>query len=115
VSDLASHSTDYSVVEQESPDVLSRNLRVGGQLWSSSTLFFFAAFLFAYFYLRALNTHGQFKPKAVDAPTGWGTRSCSASSQARRWSSGARSTSAPTGGRCGAPRASLRSCSASSP
>jgi heme/copper-type cytochrome/quinol oxidase subunit 3 len=73
VSDLASHSTDYSVVEQESPDILSRNLRVGAQLWSSSTLFFFAAFLFAYFYLRALNTHGQFKPKAVDGPTAWGT------------------------------------------
>jgi heme/copper-type cytochrome/quinol oxidase subunit 3 len=73
VSDLASHSTDYSVVEQESPDVLSRSLRVGAHLWSSATLFFFAAFLFAYFYLRALNTQGHFKPKGVDAPTGWGT------------------------------------------
>jgi heme/copper-type cytochrome/quinol oxidase subunit 3 len=73
VSELASHSTDYSVVEQEPPEILARNLRVGSHLWSSATAFFFIAFLFAYFYLRSLNEHHEWKPKGVDAPVGWGT------------------------------------------
>jgi heme/copper-type cytochrome/quinol oxidase subunit 3 len=73
VTELVSHSTDYSVVEQESPEILGRNLRVGAHIWSSATAFFFVAFLFAYFYLRSLNQHGEWKPKGVDAPVGWGT------------------------------------------
>jgi heme/copper-type cytochrome/quinol oxidase subunit 3 len=73
VSELASHSTDYSVVEQEPPEILARNLRVGSHVWASATGFFFIAFLFAYFYLRSLNSHGGWKPKGVDAPVGWGT------------------------------------------
>jgi heme/copper-type cytochrome/quinol oxidase subunit 3 len=72
VTDLASHDTDYSVVERESPEVLARNLRVASHLWSSATAFFFIAFLFAYFYLRSLDEHHAWKPKGVDAPTGWG-------------------------------------------
>jgi len=73
VSGLASHATDYSVVEQEPPEILARNLRVGSHIWSSATGFFFIAFLFAYFYLRSLNQHGEWKPKGVDAPVAWGT------------------------------------------
>ena len=72
MSELASHSTDYSVVEQEAPEILARNLRVGSHIWASATGFFFIAFLFAYFYLRSLNNQGQWKPKGIDAPTGWG-------------------------------------------
>ena len=73
MSELASHSTDYSVVEEESPAILARNLRVAAHIWSSATGFFFVAFLFAYFYLRSLNENHQWKPKHVSAPTGWGT------------------------------------------
>jgi heme/copper-type cytochrome/quinol oxidase subunit 3 len=73
VSELADHGTDYSVVEQEPPEILARNLRVGAHLWSSATFFFFVAFLFAYFYLRSLNEQHEWKPKGVDAPVGWGT------------------------------------------
>ncbi len=58
MSELASHSTDYSVVEREPPEVMGRNLRVASQLWASATVFFFFAFLFAYFYLRSLELAG---------------------------------------------------------
>ena len=53
-----SHSTDYSVVERERRPVMADNLRVAAQLWASATVFFFFAFLFAYFYLRSLNSRG---------------------------------------------------------
>ena len=72
MSEFADHSTDYSVVEQEPPAILARNLRVAAHIWSSSTAFFFICWLFAYFYLRSLNNDHQWKPKGVHAPNGWG-------------------------------------------
>ena len=41
MSELARHSTDYSVVERERPQVMADNLRVAAQLWASATVFFF--------------------------------------------------------------------------
>jgi heme/copper-type cytochrome/quinol oxidase subunit 3 len=73
MSELASHSTDYSVIESEPPEVMGRNLRVGAHLWSSATAFFFVAFLFTYFYLRSLNNHGLWRPKGVKPPVTLGT------------------------------------------
>jgi heme/copper-type cytochrome/quinol oxidase subunit 3 len=73
MSELASHSTDYSVVEREPPQVMGRNLRVASQLWASATVFFFFAFLFAYFYLRSLNSQGLWHPHDVKVPVGLGT------------------------------------------
>jgi heme/copper-type cytochrome/quinol oxidase subunit 3 len=73
MTELAQHSTDYSVVESEDPEVLSRNLTSAGQLLASATVFFFLAFLFAYFYLRSVNNHDMWKPKHVDASVTWGT------------------------------------------
>lgn len=73
MSELARHSTDYSVVESEPPQIMARNLRVASQLWASSTVFFFFAFLFAYFYLRSLNSQGLWHPHHVQAPVGLGT------------------------------------------
>jgi cytochrome c oxidase subunit 3 len=72
MTELARESTDYSVVEREPPEVMARNLSVAAKLWSSSTIFFFFAFLFAYFYLRSLNSHHLWKPKGVDVSEGWG-------------------------------------------
>ena len=72
MSELASHSTDYSVVERESSAVMADNLKVASRLWSSATVFFFFAFLFAYFYLRSLNQEHLWKPKGVHAPQGLG-------------------------------------------
>jgi heme/copper-type cytochrome/quinol oxidase subunit 3 len=72
VSELARQSTDYGVVEHESPKIVERNLAIGSRLWASALVFFFFAFLFAYFYLRSLNENGLFRPKGVNAPQGWG-------------------------------------------
>ncbi len=69
---LAHESTGYEVVEGEPPELLGRNLASAGHLLASATAFFFLAFVFAYFYLRSLNTNGMWKPKGVDASLGWG-------------------------------------------
>ena len=73
MTDLAHPATDYAVVERESPRIMERNLRVAAQLWASAIVFFFFAFLFAYFYLRALNQTHLWKPHGVDAPVATGT------------------------------------------
>jgi heme/copper-type cytochrome/quinol oxidase subunit 3 len=73
VTELAQHSTDYSVVEAEPPEIMGRNLRVGAHLWASATVFFFFAFLFAYFYLRSVNQQGLWHPHGVKAPVALGT------------------------------------------
>jgi heme/copper-type cytochrome/quinol oxidase subunit 3 len=72
VTDFAQPATDYGVVEREPPSIVERNLSIGSRLWASSLVFFFFAFLFAYFYLRSLNEGGLFKPKNVEAPQGFG-------------------------------------------
>ena len=43
---------------------MARNLRVAAHLWSGATAFFFAAFLFAYFYLRSLDNVGDLAAEA---------------------------------------------------
>jgi len=73
VTELAHHGTDYPVVEREPPEIQARNLRVGSWLWSSATVFFFFAYLFAYFYLRAVNQNDLWKPKHVNPSFTLGT------------------------------------------
>ncbi len=73
MTELADHATDYSVVEREPPEVMARNLRIASHLWSSATAFFFAAFLFAYFYLRSLDSSAVWRPKHVDPSFTLGT------------------------------------------
>jgi heme/copper-type cytochrome/quinol oxidase subunit 3 len=73
VTELAAHSTDYGVVEGESPEVMARNLRIASHLWSSASAFFFAAFLFAYFYLRSLDSAKVWRPKHIDPSLTLGT------------------------------------------
>jgi heme/copper-type cytochrome/quinol oxidase subunit 3 len=73
MSELAQPGTGYEVVEEEPPEILARNLTSAGYLLSSSTAFFFLSFLFAYFYLRSLNSAGLWKPKGVSTSIGWGT------------------------------------------
>ena len=51
---------------------MSANLRVGARLFSSAIVFVFAAFLFAFFYLKAVNSHNQFHPAHVNPPAGFG-------------------------------------------
>ncbi len=73
MTELASLSTDYGIVEGEPAGVTARNLRVASHLWSGATIFFFAAFLFAYFYLRALDSASTWRPKHVDPSFPLGT------------------------------------------
>jgi heme/copper-type cytochrome/quinol oxidase subunit 3 len=73
VSELASTSAEYAVVERESPEIMARNLRIAAHLWSGATAFFFAAFLFAYFYLRSLDKSAAWRPKHVDPSFTLGT------------------------------------------
>lgn len=73
MTELARHSTEYGVVEHEPSEILAANLRVGSHLWSSATVFFFVPFLFAYFYLRALDGHKGFQPKGVSPSVTLGT------------------------------------------
>jgi heme/copper-type cytochrome/quinol oxidase subunit 3 len=70
---LVYESTGYEVVEEEPPELLGRNLISASYLLAGATAFFFISFLFAYFYLRALNNNAMWKPKGVDASVGWGT------------------------------------------
>jgi heme/copper-type cytochrome/quinol oxidase subunit 3 len=73
VTELVRESTDYGIVEREPPEVMARNLRVASHLWSGATVFFFAAFLFAYFYLRSLDSAKTWRPKHVDPSLTLGT------------------------------------------
>jgi heme/copper-type cytochrome/quinol oxidase subunit 3 len=70
---LAYEGTGYEVVEEEPPELLGRNLVSASYLLAGATAFFFVAFVFAYFYLRSLNSAGMWKPQGVDASIGWGT------------------------------------------
>jgi heme/copper-type cytochrome/quinol oxidase subunit 3 len=70
---LAVEGTGYEVVTEEPPELLGRNLMSASYLLAGATAFFFVSFLFAYFYLRALNNGGMWKPTGVDASVGWGT------------------------------------------
>jgi heme/copper-type cytochrome/quinol oxidase subunit 3 len=61
------------LVESEPPEILARNLSAAANLLAGATAFFFLAFVFAYFYLRSLNSAGLWHPKHVDASLTWGT------------------------------------------
>lgn len=59
-------------IPPEPPDVGARALSVGARLLAGSSVFFFLAFVFAYFYLRSLNVHGMWKPAHVKPEQGLG-------------------------------------------
>jgi heme/copper-type cytochrome/quinol oxidase subunit 3 len=59
----------------ERPELESRVVTVGAYLFSAGTVFFFVAFLFAFFYLRALNSNQMWagpNGKHVSVPTASG-------------------------------------------
>lgn len=60
------------IADPEDPKVLGANLAVGARLLASAVVFFFMAFVFAFFYLRALNTNHDFHPAHTNPPTGYG-------------------------------------------
>jgi heme/copper-type cytochrome/quinol oxidase subunit 3 len=56
----------------EPPEVFERNMAVGGRILAAGLAFFFVAFLFAFFYLRALDSNGKWKPHNWNPGQGWG-------------------------------------------
>jgi heme/copper-type cytochrome/quinol oxidase subunit 3 len=56
----------------EPPEVHERNLWLGVRILAGATIMFFLAFVFAYFYLRSLNTAGRWHPSKVDPPQAYG-------------------------------------------
>jgi heme/copper-type cytochrome/quinol oxidase subunit 3 len=65
VTEFVHPAGEYEIVEAEPPELLARNLSSASHLLSSATAFFFLAFVFAYFYLRAQNNAGLWHPKHV--------------------------------------------------
>jgi heme/copper-type cytochrome/quinol oxidase subunit 3 len=57
---------------EEPPEVAGRTASVAGQLLASATAFFFLSFVFAYVYLRSLDSGGLWRPDGTDAPVGLG-------------------------------------------
>lgn len=58
--------------EPEDPAFVQANGKVGVRLFASALVFLFMAFVFAFFYLRALNSNNLFHPAAVNPPQGYG-------------------------------------------
>ena len=63
----------YEIVEAEEPKLLARNLASGAHLFASATAMLFLGFVFAYFYLRALNSNHLWRPAHVDPSLTLGT------------------------------------------
>jgi heme/copper-type cytochrome/quinol oxidase subunit 3 len=51
---------------------LTGNISVGVRLLASATAFVFMSFLFAFLYLRAVNSAGLWRPRSVNPVQGWG-------------------------------------------
>ena len=60
------------VVEPEDPALLNANITMGARLMVSAVVFLFMSFVFAFFYLRALNSNHSFVMAHVKPPDGWG-------------------------------------------
>ena len=58
--------------ELEPPEWQPRALWAGTRMLCGAAAFFFVSFVFAYFYLRSLDTNNSWKIGHVHAPTGWG-------------------------------------------
>lgn len=54
----AHYDSRLHAVEIADDEQIVRNVRLGSRLWSAAQAFFFMAFLFAFFYLRALDSNG---------------------------------------------------------
>jgi heme/copper-type cytochrome/quinol oxidase subunit 3 len=58
--------------ELEPPEILARNLGVGARMMAAAQAFALLAFVFAYLYLRALNSNGDWRPPHVNPSGGIG-------------------------------------------
>lgn len=58
--------------ELEPPEILARNLQVGARVMAAAQSFALLVFVFAYLYLRTLDSNGAWRPKHVDPSAGIG-------------------------------------------
>jgi len=58
--------------ELEPPEILAHNLQVGARMMAAAQSFGLLVFVFAYLYLRSLNSNGDWRPKHVDPSAGIG-------------------------------------------
>lgn len=58
--------------EPEDPGIVAANLNVGVRLLASALAFVFVAFVFAFFYLKAVNSFGNWRPGHVKPSQGYG-------------------------------------------
>jgi heme/copper-type cytochrome/quinol oxidase subunit 3 len=58
--------------EFEPPEILAHNLQVGARIMAAAQSFALLVFVFAYLYLRALNSNGDWRPKHVHPSAGIG-------------------------------------------
>ena len=58
--------------ELEPPEILAHNLQVGARVMAAAQSFALLAFVFAYLYLRTLNSNGDWRPSHVDPSAGIG-------------------------------------------
>jgi len=65
-------STPGMALDHEPPETIPRNFAVGSKILASAVAIFFMSFVFAFFYLRALNTAHSFREPHVNPPVGWG-------------------------------------------
>jgi heme/copper-type cytochrome/quinol oxidase subunit 3 len=63
---------EQAVIDPEDPALLNANIAMGARLIVSTVVFLFMSFVFAFFYLRALNTNHSFVMPHADPPDGWG-------------------------------------------
>jgi heme/copper-type cytochrome/quinol oxidase subunit 3 len=61
-----------SVLVAEDPAILSANLNVGVRLLCSAMAFVFVSFVFAFFYLDAVNSAGLWRPPGTNPAAGYG-------------------------------------------
>ena len=64
------------MTEPEGPKLLAANIRIGARLLASAVAFFFMAFVFAFFYLSALNTQPRFVSRTSTRRSVGASRSC---------------------------------------
>jgi heme/copper-type cytochrome/quinol oxidase subunit 3 len=68
---LSIHS-DPGAARADDVRQITGNLTIGSRLTASGVAFLFMSFLFAFFYLRTVNSNGLWRPKGVEPVQSWG-------------------------------------------
>jgi heme/copper-type cytochrome/quinol oxidase subunit 3 len=68
----AASAPTHPEIELEPPEWQPRVMWVSARMLCGATAFFFISFVFAYFYLRSLDSNKAWKMGHVSAPIGWG-------------------------------------------